>query len=64
MRLAPRTLRGRLVVIFAALTVVLSGSVASFVLIRYHSDVNAQLDVNLQTRLQDVITEVRRAPVR
>ena len=62
MRLGPRTLRGRLVIIFAVLTVALSGLVAGFVLLRYHSDVNAQLDANLETRLQDVITEVRRAP--
>jgi signal transduction histidine kinase len=62
MRFGPETLRGRLVVIFAVLTVALSTLVAGFVLVRYHSDVNAQLDANLETRLQDVITEVRRAP--
>ena len=59
MRFGPKTLRGRLVVIFAVLTVALSTLVAGFVLVRYHSDVNAQLDANLETRLQDVITEVR-----
>ena len=59
MRFGPKTLRGRLVVIFAVLTVALSTLVAGFVLLRYHSDVNAQLDANLETRLQDVITEVR-----
>jgi two-component system, OmpR family, sensor kinase len=61
-RLAPRTLRGRLAVLVGVVTVVLSGLVAGFVLVRYHNDVTSQLDQNLETRLQDVVTEVRRAP--
>jgi two-component system OmpR family sensor kinase len=61
-RLVPRTLRGRLAVLFGVVTVVLSGLVAGFVLVRYHSVVTSQLDQNLETRLQDVAGEVRRAP--
>jgi two-component system OmpR family sensor kinase len=60
--LRPKTLRGRLAVVFALVTVVLSALVATFVLLRYQSDLRVQLDQNLRTRYADVRSELARAP--
>ena len=63
MKLRPRTLRGRLALIFALITVVVSASVAAFVLLRYRTDLSRQINENLETRYADVRGAVRRAPV-
>ncbi len=62
MRLRPRTLRGRLVVVLALVTVVVSGLVAGFVLVRYHTDLNGAIDEGLETRYADVRSTLRRVP--
>ena len=63
MKLRPRTLRGRLALIFALITVVVSASVAAFVLLRYRADLSRQINENLETRYADVRGALRRAPV-
>ena len=63
MKLRPRTLRGRLALIFALITVIVSASVAAFVLLRYRADLSRQINENLETRYADVRGAVRRAPV-
>ena len=47
MKLRPRTLRGRLALVFALVTVVVSASVAAFVLLRYRADLSRQISENL-----------------
>jgi signal transduction histidine kinase len=61
--LPPRTLRGRLALIFALITVVISASVAAFVLLRYRADLSRQINENLETRYADVRGALRHAPV-
>ena len=63
MKLRPRTLRGRLAVIFALVTIAVSASVAAFVLLRYRADLSRQINENLETRYADVRGALRRAPV-
>ena len=63
MTLPPRTLRGRLAVIFALITIVVSASVAAFVLLRYRADLSRQINENLETRYSDVRGALRHAPV-
>lgn len=62
MILRPRTLRGRLAVVFAIVTIVISASVAGFVLLRYRSDLSRQIDENLETRYADVRAALRELP--
>ncbi len=62
MKLRPRTLRGRLALVFALVTVVVSASVAAFVLLRYRADLSRQIDENLEIRYADVRGALRHAP--
>src|SRR6516162_8141358 len=52
--LRPRTLRARLAVIFAIITIAVSTSVAAFVLLRYRADLTRQINENLEARYADV----------
>lgn len=63
MKPRPRTLRGRLALVFALITVIVSASVAAFVLLRYRADLSRQITENLETRYADVKGALRRAPV-
>ena len=54
MTLRPRTLRARLAVIFAIITIAVSTSVAAFVLLRYRADLTRQINENLEARYADV----------
>ena len=56
--LRPRTLRGRLALVFGLVTVGVSVLVGGFVLLRYHSGLSSQVDENLETRFEDVISAV------
>ena len=58
----PRTLRGRLALIFGLVTVGVSLLVGGFVLIRYRSGLSSQVDENLETRMTDVRSAIARAP--
>jgi two-component system OmpR family sensor kinase len=60
--LRPRTLRGRLVLVLGLVTVVVAASVAVFVLLRYRSDFDRQIDDSLETRFADVRSALRHAP--
>ena len=62
MRLRPRTLRARLALVFALVTVIVSVSVAAFVLIRYRADLSRQISEDLETRYADVRGALRNAP--
>ena len=62
MRLRPRTLRARLALVFALVTVVVSVSVAAFVLLRYRADLSRQISEDLETRYADVRGALRSAP--
>jgi two-component system, OmpR family, sensor kinase len=62
-KLRPRTLRGRLALIFAVVTIAVSASVAAFVLLRYRADLSLQITENLETRYADVRGALQRAPV-
>lgn len=64
MRLAPRTLRSRLALIFAVVTVAVAGLVAGFVLQRYRSDLRNQVDESLEARFGEVRNAVRAATPR
>jgi signal transduction histidine kinase len=59
--LRPRTLRARLALIFAVVTIAVSTSVAAFVLLRYRSDLTRQINENLEARLSDVRGTLRGA---
>src|SRR5581483_5271794 len=59
--LRPRTLRGRLAVIFGLVTVAVSMLVGGFVLLRYHSGLSSQVDESLETRFDDVRAAVSQA---
>jgi len=50
----PRTLRARLALLFALITIAVSTSVAAFVLLRYRADLTRQINENLETRYADV----------
>jgi signal transduction histidine kinase len=58
----PRTLRVRLALVFAAVTVAVSASVAGFVLVRYRSDLSRALDDNLETRYADIRGALKHPP--
>jgi two-component system OmpR family sensor kinase len=58
----PRTLRGRLVLVLALVTVLVSALVAGFILFRYRSDLDAAIDEGLETRYADVRSALRHAP--
>ena len=62
MTLRPRTLRGRLVLVLAIVTVLVAALVAGFVLFRYRSDLDAAIDEGLETRYADVRSALRHAP--
>ncbi len=62
MKLRPRTLRGRLVVVLGLVTVLVSALVAGFVLLRYRSDLNLAIDEGLETRYADVRAALHHAP--
>ena len=59
MKLRPRTLRGRLTLIFALVTIVLSGLVGLLVDVQYRSALNSALDEALQTRFLAAAQELR-----
>jgi len=59
MTLRPRTLRGRLALIFALVTIAVSTSVAAFVLLRYRADLTRQINENLESRYSDVRATLR-----
>jgi two-component system OmpR family sensor kinase len=58
----PRTLRGRLVVALGVITVLVTGLVAGFVLLRYRSDLDRAIADGLETRYTDVRSALRRVP--
>jgi signal transduction histidine kinase len=60
--LQPRTLRGRLVVLLAIVTVLVSALVAGFIVFRYRSDLDAAIDEGLETRYADVRSALLHAP--
>ncbi len=59
MSVRPRTLRGRLVLVLGLVTALVAASVAVFVLLRYRSDLNRQIDDSLETRYADVRSAIR-----
>jgi two-component system OmpR family sensor kinase len=59
MRLRPRTLRGRLTLIFALVTIVLSGLVGLLVDVQYRTALNSALDEALETRFLAAAQELR-----
>src|SRR5262249_28856663 len=61
MTLRPRTLRGRLALVFALVTVIVSSSVAAFVLLRYRADLTRQINENLEARFTDIRGTLRGA---
>jgi signal transduction histidine kinase len=63
-RLRPRTLRARLALVFALVTVVVSASVGAFVLLRYRADLSKQINEDLETRYDDVSGELKNPPAR
>jgi signal transduction histidine kinase len=63
-RLRPHTLRARLALVFALVTVVVSVSVGAFVLLRYRADLSTQINEDLETRFDDVSGELRNPPER
>jgi len=60
-RIRPRRLRWRLVLVLAIITIFASASVAGFVLIRYRSDLSREIDESLETRYADVRAALHRA---
>jgi two-component system OmpR family sensor kinase len=60
-RLRPRTLRGRITLIFALVTVVLSALVGVLVDVEYRSALNSALDETLQTRFLAAVQEIHSA---
>jgi two-component system, OmpR family, sensor kinase len=61
MKLRPRTLRGRLTLIFALVTIVLSGLVGLLVDVQYRTALNSALDEALETRFLAAAQEIRSA---
>ena len=61
MRLRPRTLRGRLTVIFALVTLALSLLVGVLVDVQYRSALNSAVDEGLQTRFLAAAQQVKSA---
>ena len=59
MRILPRTLRARLTLILALITVVLSALVAGFVDIEYRTSLTAAIDTGLHSRFEAVAGQVR-----
>ena len=59
MSVRPRTLRGRLVLVLGVVTALVAASVAVFVLLRYRSDLDRQIDDSLETRYADVRSALR-----
>jgi signal transduction histidine kinase len=59
--LGPRTLRGRLALIFGLVTIAVSLLVGGFVLLRYKSGLSSQVTENLETRYDDVRAAVAQA---
>jgi signal transduction histidine kinase len=60
-RLRPRTLRGRLTLIFALVTLVLSGLVGVLVDVQYRSALNSALDEGLETRFLAAAQQIQSA---
>jgi sensor histidine kinase regulating citrate/malate metabolism len=60
-RLRPRTLRGRITLVFALVTVVLSALVGVLVDVEYRSALNSALDETLQTRFLAAVQEIHTA---
>jgi two-component system OmpR family sensor kinase len=60
-RLRPRTLRGRITLVFALVTVVLSALVGVLVDVEYRSALNSALDETLQTRFLAAVQEIKHA---
>ena len=58
----PRTLRGRLALIFGLVTIAVSLLIGGFVMLRYQSGISGQVNQNLETRLTDVRAALTRAP--
>ncbi|MFI5048198.1 MAG: hypothetical protein ACHQIG_14115, partial [Acidimicrobiia bacterium] len=61
MRLRPRTLRGRLTLIFALVTLALSALVGVLVDVQYRSALNSALDEGLETRILAAAQQVKSA---
>jgi signal transduction histidine kinase len=57
----PRTLRGRLALVFGLVTIAVSLLVGGFVLLRYRSGLSSQVTENLETRYSDVRAAVAQA---
>ena len=60
-KIRPRTLRGRLALVFGLVTVAVSLLVGGFVLLRYKSALSSQVTENLETRYADVRAAVAQA---
>ena len=61
MRLRPRTLRGRITLVFALVTVVLSALVGVLVDVQYRSALDNALDETLETRFLAAVQEIHSA---
>jgi signal transduction histidine kinase len=62
-RFRPRTLRGRLALVFGLVTIAVSLLVGGFVLLRYKSGLSSQVTENLETRYEDVRAAVAQAVI-
>lgn len=61
MKFAPSTLRGRLTVLFAATTILLSAALGTIVVFQYRSELRSTLDDRLVTRFDDAQSKVAAA---